>query len=384
MSAADPGPLAPRTVRIRPTRAGIATVGVALVALLLSLAVPRATVFAAASGAAALALPLLARLHARGLRMLPPRPVTAFAGEPFPLELVVLTRSAFFAARDVVFLLPGAAAERLRPAGLAPTVAPGVPATVVLSQRIAQRGRVRSLQVAVETTFPLGLARAELAFDVPCDVLVLPRVGELRSADAWTAHRHGLLYVGASDRGDEQEFDTLHEWRAGESLRRVHWRLSARRGRLLVREFRGEDRPAVHVVLDTRVPPGRGGRARATAFERAVTLAATLVEHHLRRGHACRLTVLGPAPFATARRRGRAALLPILEALADVAAAPAEGAREVAPGRRDEITLHVCVGAPPAAPGPGAFVLDATRPEVARLVSRTGVRGLRALLGGSA
>jgi uncharacterized protein (DUF58 family) len=212
---------------------------------------------------------------------------------------------------------------------------------------------------------------------LPTDILVLPRLGTIRNLDALTARRHGLLYQGESDRGDEQEFHGMREWREGESLRRVHWKLSARRGRLLVREFRGEDRPPIHVILDARLPPRKRTSSRTTerrgVFELAVSLAATLVEQNLRRQHLVRMTIVGERVSVFERRRGRAALFPILEALSDVDAVPLTGRRSLPePPRSDEVTLLVCAGGTrgDASRRSGVVVLDVERPAVSRTFIR--------------
>jgi uncharacterized protein (DUF58 family) len=72
----------------------------------------------------------------------------------------------------------------------------------------------------------------------------------------------------------------------GESLRQVHWRSTARRGRLMVKELEDAPRDEVAVLLD--------GDARATAgegFEVAVRAAGSILQAHLRRGRRCALVV---------------------------------------------------------------------------------------------
>ncbi len=408
-------PIAPtrRTVRLSPAGRGV--ILFAFAAFNLSWVSDGAVALYASVSVALLAVvPFLAWLHARGLRVLQPGAVTAFVGETFPLEIPVVNSLRALAARDVVVLHHSARRDAERPAGYVATIAPQARVGVATAQRLTRRGHHRHLSVAVESAFPLGLAVCRAEFVLPVDLLVLPRLGTIRNLDALTAHRHGMLYQGATHRGDEQEFHGLREWRDGESQRRVHWKLSASRGRLLVREFRGEDRPPVHVVLDTRLPPrprpfgrvsGRvAGRAneRRGAFERAVSLAATLVEQNLRRQRCVRMTIVGERCTTFERRRGRAALFPILEALADVDSEPLSGERSIAEfsslsAGRDEITLYVCVGGTNGdvtnggvtdgsahgdldAPS-GVVVLDVSQRRVSQIFVRTRAAGSMSALG---
>jgi len=123
---------------------------------------------------------------------------------------------------------------------------------------------------------------------------------------------------------------------------------------------------------------------RRGVFERAVSLAATLVEQSLRRQHLVRMTILTDVVHTFERRRGRAALFPILEALADVDAVPLTGARSLPqPPRSDEVTLFVCAGGTRGDRGrpSGVIVLDVERPEVSRNFVRARSAGSMRLLG---
>ena len=377
----------PSVVKLRLTPAGRALCIFAAATLALSWATQGALGLYAAGGTALLAvIPLLAWLHARGARLLPPPPVTAFAGETFPLDVDVENSGHVLALRDLVLMHRSERRDVERPAGYAATVPPRSRGRVATAQRLLRRGRHRELSVALESSFPLGLATARLEFELQTDILVLPRLGTVRNLEALTAHRHGLLYQGVADRGDEQEFHGMREWREGESLRRVHWRHSARRGRLLVREFRGEDRPPVHVVLDARVPPRKRTSSSRGSFERAVSLAGTLAEQHLRRQHLVRFTIVAEEPVTFERSRGRTALFPILEALATVEPSVLDGPRKlvVAP-RRDEVTLLVCAGGTrDSLDLPGLRVLDVEGRAVSQLFVRSRPAGSMRLLGKSA
>jgi hypothetical protein len=46
---------------------------------------------------------------------------------------------------------------------------------------------------------------------------------------------------------------TTREYHTGDALRRVHWRASARRGELMVRQEEHRSHPDAHIVLDTRL-----------------------------------------------------------------------------------------------------------------------------------
>src|SRR5262249_20348767 len=105
------------------------------------------------------------------------------------------------------------------------------------------------------------------------EIIVHPRVHEivplpeLGGEGIDTDSRHVL---GRPDTAGE--FHTLREYGAGDDLRRVHWKATARRGRMMVRQHESRRRSPVLVMLDVRVTAHDHG-----SFERAVEAVASIV-----------------------------------------------------------------------------------------------------------
>jgi uncharacterized protein (DUF58 family) len=142
------------------------------------------------------------------------------------------------------------------------------------------RGRYR-LAAELVLEDPLGLARSRVAIAQPGLVRVEPQLVELGAPRAPAlARRDGMRRAFAANAGDGLAGVRDHE--VGESLRRVHWRTTARRGRLTVRELEDHPREDMLVLLDAlRHPEGAG---RAPAFECAVRAAGSLALHAARAG----------------------------------------------------------------------------------------------------
>lgn len=167
----------------------------------------------------------------------------------------------------------GAAASRHRvriPAGERHRV------TTVL--RPTRRGDRHARTVTVRSVGPLGLAARQGTHRVPWTVRVLPpftsrrhlpsRLARLRELDGRTS-----LMV----RGQGTEFDSLRDYIAGDDVRSIDWRASARRATVAVRTWRPERDRHVLIVLDT----GRTSAARVgdtprldAAMDAALLLAA--------------------------------------------------------------------------------------------------------------
>ena len=95
----------------------------------------------------------------------------------------------------------------------------------------------------------------------------------------------------------------------------MHWKISARQGKTILRELRGEDRPPVHLVLDPHVRL-RASMRRHRGFEEAVSLAGTLAEYLLRQRYRLRFTILGEDGCTIDCESGRYGLLGLLDQLA--------------------------------------------------------------------
>ena len=146
------------------------------------------------------------------------------------------------------------------------------------------RGRYAVEEARATIDDPFGLARAEVELAAAGALLVYPRLVALdrlfseSGAHAQDGRRLLLRRPSGFD------LHSVREYEQGESLRKVHWRTTARRGQLMVKELEDAPRDEIAVLLD----------ADATAVQR----------RELRRPGARR--GLDPARARGARPPGRA------------------------------------------------------------------------------
>ncbi|MGN6333292.1 MAG: DUF58 domain-containing protein [Motilibacteraceae bacterium] len=157
-------------------------------------------------------------------------------------------------------------------------VPPGERRRVVTALRPSRRGDRPAGPVTVRAVGPLGLAARQGSHRAPWTVRALPpftarkhlpaRLARLRELDGRAAVR---------TRGQGTEFDALRDYVAGDDVRSIDWRATARRGGVVVRTWRPERDRHVLVVLDTsRTAAGRVGDAPRldAAMDAALLLAA--------------------------------------------------------------------------------------------------------------
>lgn len=134
-----------------------------------------------------------------------------------------------------------------------------------------QRGIVRIGPASTVRSDPLGLLRREHAFDDVHDLYVHPRTVAVPSASA------GLIrdLDGAPTRrlvDADMSFHAIREYAPGDSRRQVHWKSTAKTGRLMVRQYEESRRSRMAVVLGL----AEAEYASADEFELAVSAAASL------------------------------------------------------------------------------------------------------------
>ncbi|MFF5358843.1 DUF58 domain-containing protein [Streptomyces scabiei] len=150
------------------------------------------------------------------------------------------------------------------------------------------RGRYPLGPLQLRLTDPFGMCELTRSFSTYDTLTVVPRVEALPpvrlggEAKGYGDGRQRSLALAGED-------DVLPRgYRHGDDLRRVHWRSTARYGELMVRREEQPQRARCTVLLDTRAEAFLGA-GPDSAFEWAVSGAASALVHMLERGFSVRL-----------------------------------------------------------------------------------------------
>ena len=146
------------------------------------------------------------------------------------------------------------------------------------------RGVVAVGPLTIEVADPFGLARHRRPGARRIELTVLPHVDPI-GAPTGGGDRDPLGNVvqhrSVGRQGDE--FYALREYVVGDDLRRVHWKSTARRDDLMVRQDEMPWQQRTTVVLDTRRSSHtEASLERAVSAAASVTTAAYRAQHHLR------------------------------------------------------------------------------------------------------
>jgi uncharacterized protein (DUF58 family) len=152
------------------------------------------------------------------------------------------------------------------------------------------RGRHRFEPVRLAITDPFGLAEAGLSVEDEQALVVYPRLTELERLffDGGAGPEHGRQLLLRRPVGFD--LHSVRDYQQGESLRRVHWPSTARRGSLMVKELEDAPRDEVAVLLDGD-PAAVAGSPPDSSFDAAVRVAGSVLLAHVRRGRRCTLVL---------------------------------------------------------------------------------------------
>ena len=151
--------------------------------------------------------------------------------------------------------------------------------TWTLRLRCTRWGAFRVGRVYVRATDAFGLFRNEAMLDRRVPLKVYPAEESVRNL---LRPMETQVFAGnhvARQKGEGIEFADLRPFVAGDRVRHVNWRASARRGELWVNEHHAERNADVVILLDSFAEARRGARSTLDPSLRA---AATLAARYLR------------------------------------------------------------------------------------------------------
>ncbi|MBH25404.1 MAG: DUF58 domain-containing protein [Myxococcales bacterium] len=225
-------------------------------------------------------------------------PNRIFANNPTPVEVVVENlkpRVPSFSIQ-VVDRLVGLDKES-RPAVYLMRLDPKDTTRTAYRYAFPRRGRWQVEGYEIATRFPFDLFRKSRDIDEPTSVVVYPTPIEPPGLMSLANLPDGDVNKSKPGRGID--FYGIRDYRAGDDARDVHWKLTARRGQLVVREYEQEQNRAVTLCfVNVWEPPASmagtdEGLARyRDELEFAVASCAGAAQALLARGFAVGLNTL--------------------------------------------------------------------------------------------
>jgi uncharacterized protein (DUF58 family) len=124
-------------------------------------------------------------------------------------------------------------------------------ATLTYHARPARRGLAELGDHTARYPSPLGLWQRQLRVAARTGAKVYPDVTAVRAWELLARQsRENLLVRAVRLRGGENEFERLREYGRDDQFRDIDWKATARRGRLIVREYQQERNQTIVCLLD--------------------------------------------------------------------------------------------------------------------------------------
>jgi uncharacterized protein (DUF58 family) len=218
---------------------------------------------------------------------------------------------------------------------------------VTLRGDALRRGNQHFQGMTVARADPLGLMRGLSPQAALANLLVLPRRYSLPPIALPGSRRYQPGGVSlASSVGDSEEFIGLRDYRPGDPLQRIHWKSYARAGEPVVREYQDEYFERHALILDTFALGTKAGAELASAFEEAVSIAASFACTLNTQECLLDLMFVGTESYTYTAGRGQMSTGGLLEVLASVqlcADKPFRALHDAVIARRSLLTGSICI-----------------------------------------
>ncbi|WP_375385624.1 DUF58 domain-containing protein [uncultured Microbacterium sp.] len=153
----------------------------------------------------------------------------------------------------------------------------------------ARRGVHPLGPLTVTSTDPFGLARRSTVLGMRTQVTVAPAIVDLPALANFTGESGGTLHTTTNQLGQGADNLIARPYASGDSMRRIHWRATAHRDALMVRQEEQESTPEATVVLDRGAVRWSAEALRGpgldAAFEAAVSACISVVSRLVSDGY---------------------------------------------------------------------------------------------------
>jgi uncharacterized protein (DUF58 family) len=195
--------------------------------------------------------------------------------------------------------------------------------------RVERRGKYRYGEAQIVIRDIYGLFALRRRIRSPITITVYPRIIPLENLRPEGLRQLGELLVGDPFARDLSELSSIRAYQDGDPLHYMHWRLSARGGDPLIKQFARRGEVSMDIVLDSEAAhyeADTDGRLADLGAEAAISL----LDFLLARSARCRLFLTSGARAIAVDGRDASGLPAFMEALADFNPGDRTGAGDLA------------------------------------------------------
>jgi uncharacterized protein (DUF58 family) len=234
-----------------------------------------------------------------------------FAGEAAPFDVTVANRKRLLPSfsltvamweQDAAAALNDASAPaRLAELAYLPIVPAQAEARVRIERSFDRRGVYPINGFSVRTRFPFGFLEQCRFIETKGEIVVYPQPQPLDDFRRVLPLLQGR--IESRVKGSGSDLYAIRQYLASDHHHHIDWKATAKTARLMVREYTRDDDWRVTVAFDPQVEKDFAAAPEFTVkFERAITLAASLISHFIGEGAEVRLlTTVSDSGFGLGR-----------------------------------------------------------------------------------
>ncbi|MFS8903066.1 DUF58 domain-containing protein [Synechococcus sp. B60.2] len=235
---------------------------------------------------------LLSELTLKDLEVSRRLPSRIFAGQPVLVGLTLVNRKRHLPSFS---LQVSERIEGLRqtdwPSSYVLRLDPGSRVETFYQHAFSRRGVWQLQGFEIATSFPFELFRKAVEIEDPQTVIVFPRPAPVQNLLLWEQLSGGSQLRPQA--GQEGDYLSLRPYRPQDDVRSVHWKISAKRDQLVVRELERPRSQAIVLCFENRWQPrGESPEGHRNKLERAVERCAGILTYLIREGYPVALATL--------------------------------------------------------------------------------------------
>lgn len=177
------------------------------------------------------------------------------------------------------------------------------------------RGNYKIGPLVAEATDPFGLFHLQKKLDAAKEVIICPSTVELPFFNLSSEQNPGSFRYGRELAQSGSLIAGVRDYVLGDSLSRIHWRSTAHRGKLVVKEYDSESSEKIWLFLDLNKNHIYGTGIETTE-EYSITIAASILKRFCDAGQQVGLIAQGSSYYYYPPRSGSPNAWRILESMA--------------------------------------------------------------------
>ncbi len=156
------------------------------------------------------------------------------------------------------------------------------------SIKASRRGFYQGSYATLKCSAPFGFFLWQKRFYLPSPLLIYPSYFEIRTFPLLETASYPAEVIHERKKGSGSEYYGTREYAPGDSLRFIHWKNTAKKGKMIVKEFERGFGSLVNILIDSNSNHNLG-EGKESTLEYSIKIGTSLINYSLKTGHPIQL-----------------------------------------------------------------------------------------------